>query len=154
MFHAASSPSLSRTVYLRWQREHFYPALSPPSTPPQTAISRRRSAGIHRLPRHFSFSPLITLGGLNAFITRPFSLQTFGIGLPAKGGEGGGKEGRKRIDEGEGIRRWKFEKEENGDCREVGERKMDRHDRGKGAGEGRERPGLGQGRLDEGCRGQ
>lgn len=45
-------------------------------------------------PPHFSFSPLITLGGLNAFITRPFSLQTFGKGWGARGGEA--KENRRR----------------------------------------------------------
>lgn len=108
----------------RRQRGHFYPPRSLPPPPvlvPQTTLS----------PQYSELSPcpsptsLITLGGLNAFITRPFSLQTFGIGA-----------------EGEGLkswRGWKFEKEENGDRREEGERKMDRHDRVRGCdGVGRE----------------
>lgn len=68
--------------------------------------------------------------------------------MPGKGGEGGKEGARKRIDGGEEIRRWKFEKEENGDCREVGGRKTDRHDGGRAPereGKGRS-PGLGQDR--------
>lgn len=48
----------------------------------------------------------------------------------------------------------KFEKEENGDCREVGERKMDWRNGREGKDEREERPSLGQGRHDEGRRGR
>lgn len=65
-------------------------------------------------------------------------------------GEGKGENGE--LAEGRKIRGWKFEKEENGDCREVGERKMDRCNGREEKDEREERPSLGQGRHDEGRR--
>lgn len=70
--HAASSPPPSQPAYLRRQRGHFYP-------PPLSAFGTLRAHSASPLSPP-SISPLITLGGWNAFITRPFSLQTFGIG--------------------------------------------------------------------------
>lgn len=70
--HAAPSPPPSQTAYLR-QRGHFYP-------PPPLAFGTLRAHPAFPL-YPLSIPPLITLGGWNAFITRPFSLQTFGIGV-------------------------------------------------------------------------
>lgn len=138
----------------RRQRGHFYPPRSLPPAPLPFSFRRLPSPlGTPSSQPAFPSpaSSLITLGGLNAFITRPFSLQTFGIGAEGGGPEsasGGGVEIRER-----GKRRPR---------REEGERKMDRRDRVCGCdGVGREREREGgrgrnvpasQGRLDEGCR--
>lgn len=104
--HAASSPPPSQTAYLRRQRGHFYP-------PPLSAFGTLLTPLLlFLLP---SISPLITLGGWNAFITRPFSLQTFGIGVGKEWIVRERKKREWRTDRGEEIRGWKFEKEENGD---------------------------------------
>lgn len=105
-FHAAPSPPPSWTVYLPPAERTLLPSAITPARPsavlvPQTTLSPRSSPSSQ--PAFPSpASSLITLGGLNAFITRPFSLQTFGIGA-----EGGGPESASGG--------WKFEKEESGD---------------------------------------
>lgn len=98
----------------RRQRGHFYPPRSLPPAPLPFSFRRLPSPlGTPSSQPAFPSpaSSLITLGGLNAFITRPFSLQTFGIGA-----EGGGPESASGG--------WKFEKEESGD--RVGRREKGR----------------------------
>lgn len=54
LLHAAPSPSLSRTVYLRWQRGHFYPALS------LLPLLLHRLPFLVDAPRVFTASPAIS----------------------------------------------------------------------------------------------
>lgn len=154
-FHAAPSPSLSRTVYLRWQRGHFYllPLLS-------LSLSSF-SADYHLSSTFCGYSPppppflLLTTDYFGrAERIHYASVQFADFRDPGKGGVGG-KEGaaKERIDGGEEIRRWKFEKEENSDCREVGERKMDRYD-GERASGGEGKGSRSRGRIgSKGCEG-
>lgn len=56
----------------RWQRGHFYPLLLPCKVP--SLIGTPELGSSFPPPLLLPLLPLITLGGLNAFITRPFSL--------------------------------------------------------------------------------